>query len=303
VSALAVALYVLAAAAYLLGFRRAYQRAGAGGPRITDAVLVQCGLLISLLSLVGPLSYWSQVYLWIRAIQDIFLAFVGPALIAAGRPWLVLRRPGPAGPSAAPSRAEQVAAAFGGNEEPDLTADVPESEPGWSRSYWPLVAVVLFNVAWLGWHVPAAFDLAERNSLVRAVELVSYFGIGIWFWVEVADPRGSGYWHQPLRRLAMVTATVAAGTVLGMALVFGAHVDYPAYANSSHRIMTVLDDQQLSGAVLWMGVLPSLVVAGVALLNSWLNQEERDGSADASADASTLAKPRTTGWPARPRLR
>jgi cytochrome c oxidase assembly factor CtaG len=83
-----------------------------------------------------------------------------------------------------------------------------------------------------------------------------------------------------------------------MALVFGAHVDYPVYQNSAHHIMTVLDDQQLSGAVLWMGTLPSLIPAGVALLNAWLNQEE-----SAPADPGLLFKPRTTGWPARPRIR
>jgi putative membrane protein len=295
VSAVALALYVLAAAAYVIAFRRAGRRPGDDRPTMRDAVLVQGGLLVALLALVTPLGHWSQVYLWVRAMQDIVLAFIAPALIAVGRPWLVTRRVG----QAAPSRAEPPVPAFEGNEEAILAGDLPEPEPGWSRAVWPLAAVVLFNVAWLGWHVPVAFDLVQRNSLVRAAEQACYLGVGTWFWLEVARPHAGGYWHRPLRRLGMVTATVAAGTILGMALVFGSNVVYPAYHNAAHHIMTVLDDQQLSGAVLWMGVLPSLIVAGVALLNSWLNEEERD----ARADEGMLARRRTSGWPARPRLR
>lgn len=312
-SAVTAALYVLAASAYQVAFWRARSRPGRDGPQPRDAVLVQGGLLVALLTLVTPLSYWSQVFIWVRATQDILLAFIAPALIAVGRPWLVMHRPGSAAPSPAERSdlaerpdlaersdlAEPSDPAFEGNEEAILAGDIPEPEQIWPRAFWPLAAVVLFNLAWLSWHVPAAFDLVQRNSAVRAAEHACYFGVGTWFWLEVAGPRASGYWRAPLRRLAMVTATVAAGTVLGMALVFGSNVLYPAYYNASHHVMTVLDDQQLSGAVLWMGVLPSLIPAGVALLNSWLNDEERA----APTDSGVLVKHRTSGWPARPRLR
>jgi cytochrome c oxidase assembly factor CtaG len=318
VTGVTVALYAAAAVAHLIAFRRARRQPGHGGTEPRDLVMVQGGLLIALLSLVTPLSYWSQVYIWVRAMQDVVLAFVAPALIAVGRPWLVLRRPprtatdrteapapGRTEPPApdraeppAPRRAEP-ATVLEGNEEAILAGDFGESERVWPKAAWPLLAVVLFNLAWLGWHIPVAFDLVQRNSAVRAAEHACYLGIGIWFWLEVAGPRAGGYWQAPLRRLAMVTATVAGGTILGMALVFGSNVVYPAYYNASHHIMTVLDDQQLSGAVLWMGVLPSLVVAGVALLNSWLNDEERAEQ----TDTGVLVKHHTTGWPARPRLR
>ena len=38
--------------------------------------------------------------------------------------------------------------------------------------------------------------------------------------------------------------------------------------------MTVLDDQQVGGAVLWMGMLPPLIIAAVALLMRWMSDEE-----------------------------
>jgi hypothetical protein len=55
-----------------------------------EAVVFQAGLLIAVLALLSPIGYWSAVYIWVRSIQDLMLAFVAPALIAAGAPWISL---------------------------------------------------------------------------------------------------------------------------------------------------------------------------------------------------------------------
>jgi cytochrome c oxidase assembly factor CtaG len=279
-SVTALACYAVAATAHLSAVRNVLTRSDRGHeagavPRqpglVKDALLVQAGLLVALMAVVSPLGYWSGAYLWIRAMQDLTLCFIAPALIVAGHPWLVLR----------PLRHQ--------------SGDLPEREATWSGVR-PVLAVVIFNVAWLGWHVPAAFDLVQGNGSVRLAEHACYLGAGVWFWLQVAGPRRYGRWQPPLRRLALLTATAAAGTVLGMVLVFGANVVYPAYANSLHHVMTVLDDQQLSGAVLWMGMMPPVVIAGVALLIGWLNDED----SDVSADLSRFLRHRTSGWSVRP---
>jgi cytochrome c oxidase assembly factor CtaG len=287
-SVIALAIYAVVAGAHVVAFWRT-SKAGAAvsrSGRLRDAALVQSGLLTAVVAVV-TLGYWSDVYIWVRATQEIMLAFIATPLIVLGRPWLELRQLYPArwrgaGRGATRSRSRE---------------DLPQLESPWSR-VGPVLAAVAFNAAWLGWHLHAPFDLVETNAAIRLVEQASYLGTGYWFWLEVAGTQRYGRWQAPLRRLALVAAAVGCSTVLGMALVFGAHVDYPAYANSAHHIMTVLDDQQLSGAVLWMGTLPALITAGVALLNAWLNQEE-----SAPADPGLLFKTRTTGWPARPRIR
>ncbi len=266
-SVAALACYTVAAAAHLCRVRTAPRQPGL----IKDALLVQAGLLVALMAVVSPLGYWSGGYLWVRAMQDLTLCFIAPALIVAGHPWLMLGRL---------------------RHQP---ADVPELETTWSGVR-PVLAVVIFNAAWLGWHVPAAFDLVQGSGPVRLAEHACYLSAGVWFWLQVAGPRRPGRWQPPLRRLALLTATAVAGTVLGMVLVFGANVIYPTYANSLHHVMTVLDDQQLSGAVLWMGMMPPVVIAGVALLIGWLNDED----SDASADLSRLLRHRTSGWYVRP---
>ena len=105
----------------------------------------------------------------------------------------------------------------------------------------------------------------------------------------------------PLRRATLLIGTVIADTVLGMVLVFGSGVLYRVYGNSAHHVMTVVDDQQLAGAILWMGMLPPMIAAAVAVLMHWLNDEE---SRALSAGIDRLLTPRSSAaWPSRPRFR
>jgi hypothetical protein len=109
--------------------------------------------------------------------------------------------------------------------------------------------------------------------------------------------RASGSRRELVREAVMFQLGLA---VIGMVLVFASGVFYPVYANSAHQLTTVLDDQQLSGAVLWMGILAPLIVAGVALLMEWFSNEE---SAELAAGMDRLLTPRPRGWPSRPMIR
>jgi len=75
---------------------------------------------------------------------------------------------------------------------------------------------------------------------------------------------------------------------------------YRAYGNAAHHVMTVVDDQQLAGAVLWMGMLPPMIVAAVAVLVRWLSDEE---SQALSAGIDRLLTRPGSAWPSRPRFR
>jgi cytochrome c oxidase assembly factor CtaG len=242
------------------------ERIGRSPGRLKEAALIQAGLVTAMLAIIPPLGYWSSQYLWVRASQVLLLCFAAPMLIVAGL------RPRPDGLPRWPGTA-------------------------WSRMV-PAVAAVAFNLCFLGSQVPAVFDLVTGNTVARLAEQGLFLGTGVWFWLQIFRPQ-PGPWQPPLRRLVLVTATTVASTVLGMALVFGWGVVYTGYANSLHHAMTVLDDQQLSGAVLWMGVLPFLVTAGVILLNAWLNDED----ADRPVDAEVLKRRAMRTWAARSGLR
>jgi putative membrane protein len=263
---------------------------GAPGRRavISEAALFQGGLLLALLAIVSPLRYWAGIYVWVHALQDLVLAILAPGLIVVGAPWSALAR--------SVGRRD-----IGQRQTGQRPADGPAAgrrQPWWLR--WPLATVVAFNVIWLGWHLPALFDRVPASAAVAALEYVLFFGAGILFWLQLVGSRPWTPAALPMRRVALLVGTVAADTILGMVLVFGSGVFYRYYGNSWHHVMTVVDDQQLAGAILWMGVLPPMISAAVAVLMRWLNDEE---SRELSAGIDRLLTQRSSAWPSRPRFR
>ncbi|MGO8959677.1 MAG: cytochrome c oxidase assembly protein [Streptosporangiaceae bacterium] len=307
--------YLAVAAAHVAGLRR---RLSAGATALADGatrqqlrregLLFQLGLLIVLLALVSPMGYWSDVYIWVRAVQQLLVAVTGPGLIVLGAPWAALAqsvRPrrsvgGQIGEAAAPAPGSPAPGSLlGRSAAQDRPAPYRPAQPRWLLAQ-PLLWVIAFNAVWIGLQVPVLFDLARGNAAVALAEHASYLAAGIMFWLQFSGSRPLSPQTPPLRRVKMLVGTVITTTVLGMVLAFGPDVVYPAYEVAGHQILTVLDDQQLAGAVLWMGMLPALIVACIALLLEWFAKEE---SAELSAGLDRLVSPRKSAWPSRPVIR
>ena len=248
-----------------------------------EAAAFYGGLFAVALAVLPPVGYWSGVYLWVRALQDLLLAVVAPSLIVIGAPWLAL------------SAGLAVAVRLPPPEQARRASRPRSAAPpaGWWLA-WPVGAAVVFNVVWLGWHIPVLYDAAVTSQAARYAEYATFLAAGIWFWLQLIGSRPSSPAAPPPRRLALLIGTAAADTVLGMILVFGSGLLYHAYAAPARPLPLVIDDQQLAGAVLWMGILPSLIIAAMAILMTWLDHEERD---DPSRDLERLTRPRPAGWP------
>jgi putative membrane protein len=258
--------YVILASWHLAGLRGTLATPTTGSRRqlVREAALFQLGLAVIVLALVSPIGYLSDVYIWVRALQELLVAVTGPGLIVLGAPWAALR--------------------------------IPPGRVAWLLSR-PVLAVIAANVVVLGWQLPVLFDAAHGSAGVALAEHVSYIAAGLLFWLQLISSRPLSQRTSPMRRVTLLVGTVLASTVVGMVLVFGNGVQYPVYANSAHHLTSVLYDQQLAGAVLWMGMLVPLTVAGVALLLEWFSNEE---SAELTAGLDRLLAPRPHGWPSRP---
>jgi putative membrane protein len=258
--------YVFLAAWHLAGLRGTLAVPTTGSRRqlVREAALFQLGLAVILLALVSPIGYLSDVYIWVRALQELLVAVTGPGLIVLGAPWAAFR--------------------------------IQPGRVAWLLSR-PVLAVISANVVWLGWQLPVLFDAAHGSAGIALAEHVSYIAAGLVFWLQLISSRPLSQRTAPMRRVSLLVGTVLASTVVGMVLVFGNGVEYPVYANSAHHLTSVLYDQQLAGAVLWMGMLGPMIVAGVALLLEWFSNEE---SAELSAGLDRLLAPRPHGWPSRP---
>jgi putative membrane protein len=288
----------IAAVTYLLGSLAG--RARLTGPRPAgSAVHVAafcCGLLAVVVALVSPVGYWAGEYIWIRSVQDALLAFAAPSLIVLSAPWLVLRRGAARWLRLAGTAAERPDAPGAGQQ--DRRPGPPPS--GWSWTAWPVLVTVVFIACWLGWHLPGGYDAALRHPPVLAAEVVSYLGFGIAFWLQVIGSAPFTPRFAPLPRLALMVATFVCVSVLSMVLIFGSGVMYPGYRGPGHRVLSVVSDQQVGGAVLWTLAMLPFGIAAIALCIRWLAADE-SGMLDAGFDG-LLRRP-ASGWPSRPGYR
>jgi putative membrane protein len=311
VAVLAVCLVI--AAVHLTGVCRTVADARRGGAAVPaglarEAIAFYAALAVVLLALVSPLAYWSREFIWVRSLQDLLLAVVAPPLIVLGAPWLPLRRGlgvwrggqvPVAGAKAAGSGAAGSDAARSDAAGPGVRRVPERSTGGWLS--WPVAVTVAFTVVWCGWHVPVLYDAALRYPVVMAAEVVSYLGVGVLFWLQLIGSRPLTPQFPPLWRVMLIAGTVVTSTILGMVLGFGATVIYPAYRGAEHHhLLTVVADQQVGGAILWVLILPTYIIAGVALLTRWLNDEESEALA---TGFDRLLRPSKSAWPTRTGLR
>jgi cytochrome c oxidase assembly factor CtaG len=273
----ALAVYVVAAAAHLLGLR-----GGAAGPgRPARTAACQAGLLLALLAVVSPMGYWSYRFVWARNLQDVILAIVAPALIVLGAPWRRRHRP------------DQRAAGDAGDDG----AARRNRSPGWRVP--PVAVTVAFCAIWWAWHLPALFDAALRSSAIYALEMASYLAAGVLLWLQLVDSPPMRPRLSPLRRVALLLCVAASGTVLGLIRVYSSGLAYPAYLGFRHHVLSVVSDQQVGGAVLWVIPLVPFSIVAVALAVGWLSEDESEATA---ADFDRLLR-RKSAWPSRPGLR
>jgi putative membrane protein len=212
------------------------------------------GLVVLLLAVESPIDYWADDYFFVHMIQHLLLMFAAPSLIVAGAPWQPLL-------DALPGRS-------GRSVTRGVLAD------GWSRPLRavggfflrPWVAVALFNVVMILWHLPGPFDLAENNQTIHIWLMHgSFFAAGVLFWLQfIPSP--------PFRRRMPLVSQAAAllvtnAIMIGLAMALSIFVSgsiYPVYDHVPGVTLPAFADQQIGAAILWVcgdfWALPSMIV-------------------------------------------
>ncbi len=136
------------------------------------------------------------------------------------------------------------------------------------------------NVAYIGWHLVPAYELALRSSAWHEVEHASFFFTSILFWWPVILPwpgiaRGSRWIMLPY----LVSADLI-NTALSAFFCFAGRVLYPTYSQAPRLFgLTALQDQIAAGALMWVIGSTIFLVPAVAitiqLLSPRLHRQEK----------------------------
>jgi cytochrome c oxidase assembly factor CtaG/ferredoxin len=247
----ATASLLVAGLVYLRGWRRIRQTR----PLIFPAWRAGCflgGLLTLWIALASPLDALDGLLLSAHMTQHLILMSVVPPLLLLGAPVVPLLRGLP-----------QFVLRDGLG--PFLQTPVLHRLVRFITH--PVFAWLAMNLAYVGWHVPPAYELALRSPSWHQVEHACFLSTSLLFWFPVIQPWPSvSRWSRWGTLLYLVGADLVNTAVAGF-LTFAGRVVYPSYA-AAPRIfgISAAADQAAAGALMW--VLGSIIflipAAGIA---------------------------------------
>jgi cytochrome c oxidase assembly factor CtaG len=211
------------------------------------------GILALAVALSDPMDRYSAQLFWVHMVQHVVLLTVAAPLIALGAPWRF-----------APRRiASWWSARF----------DTGASRSAIARS---AVAVwLVFNGAFLAFHVPVLYDAAVAHLWVHVIEHGVFVVTAVWFWAVVFDPAAFGTAQGDLWRIGYLITAAVVGWMLAIVLTFAPDPLYQEYARllgRPGRISALADQQLAAGVMLVPGSITFLLVAGI-LVARWIGQE------------------------------
>jgi putative membrane protein len=205
------------------------------------------GLLATWIAVVSPIASLDSHMLTAHMIQHLLLMTIAPPLIWLGEP-LVTARP--------------------------MRWPFPKRLGrllGHPVFCWLAAAATL-----VVWHVPAIFRLGMHSSTWHFIEHDSFLTTGLLFWWPVIQPWPSvAIWPRWSMLLYLFLATLPCDVLSGL-LVFSDRVAYPMYLGMPrHAGLSVLEDQQCAGALMWTSVTVVFLVAGTILSMQLLSPKPR----------------------------
>jgi cytochrome c oxidase assembly factor CtaG len=169
------------------------------------------------------------------------------------------------------------------------------AQPGVRRLHWltnPLVALPLWTVNLAAWHMPALYDAALRSQPIHAAEHLCFFSAGLVVWMAVLETLPGPAWFTTPWKVAYVLIVRLVGMTLGNIAFWASQPIYPAYVGSHRPFgLTMIDDQQLAGAVMMTeGSLVTIAVIVWLSLRYLRQTEAGQRLADAGANERSVAR-------------
>ncbi len=117
----------------------------------------------------------------------------------------------------------------------------------------PLVAWLAMNLAFLGWHVPAAYDFALEHERWHEFEHLCFLGTSILFWWPIIRPWPTRESYTGWLLLGYLVMADIVNTLLSAFLAFCDRPVYPYYLREPNAFdISPLSDQRAGAVVMWV---------------------------------------------------
>jgi putative membrane protein len=209
------------------------------------------GLFLVWAAVGSPLSAFDEQLLTVHMVQHLLLMTLAPPLILLGAPIMPILHGLPR---------HFVQGVLG-----PLFRWPPVQQLGRVLSQ-PAFCWLSATMALVAWHIPAAFTLALQSERWHVVEHACFLGAGLFFWWPVIQPWPSVSTRPRWSTLLYLFLATLPCDILSGFLVFSERVAYPIYFSTRRQFgLSVLEDQQFAGALMWTCVTIVYLVPAVIL--------------------------------------
>lgn len=149
----------------------------------------------------------------------------------------------------------------------------------------PLVAWLAMNTAYLGWHLPSAYEFALSSENWHNIEHACFFFTSVLFWWPILRPwpfrHGGSRWTIVL----YLSLADIVNTGLSAFLCFSGRLIYPSYEEIPRPFgLSALDDQIAAGTFMWVFGSAVFLLPVVAIIMQIFSPPEAPRSAGIHLD-------------------
>ncbi|MEX2536252.1 MAG: cytochrome c oxidase assembly protein [Trueperaceae bacterium] len=215
--------------------------------------LFTSGLLVAFLTEASPLHELSERYLFsAHMVQHLLLSYVVAPLLIAGTPGWMVR----------PLAKNRIVG------------------PVFLALTRPLIAFIVFSLAFTLWHLPMVYEAALISPFVHHLQHVIFLALAVLIWWPVMSPLPeiprSGYGVQVFYLAALPLGQFFVAAIL----TFAPESFYPTYQAASRILpMSAAADQQLGGVIM---KIASFIAFGIPLVVAFLRWFGGDRSSPAT---------------------
>ncbi|MGB6746338.1 MAG: cytochrome c oxidase assembly protein [Terracidiphilus sp.] len=231
------------------------------------------GVAALFVAVASPLDTFSGSLLFMHMAQHFVLMSIAPPLIVLGAPVVPLLRGLPRWIIRRPLR-------------PFFASGVlPEIEAFLTR---PLIAWLLMNMAYIGWHIPAPYETALASENVHNFEHACFFFTNLIFWWPIIQPWPSRAAFTRWLLIPYLLLADVVNTAVAAFLCFAGRLLYPSYGLIVRPLgLSALDDQVAAGAFMWVFGSMVYLIPAVAIVVQLLSPRSEQGRAHA-LDGGTI---------------
>jgi putative membrane protein len=246
---------IVTAAIYMRGWLRIRRTRPAQFP-LWRCLAFSCGILAVFVAVASPLDTFAESLLFMHMAQHYVLMSIAPPLIVLGAPVVPMLR---------------------GLPRPIIRALRPLFATGFLHHAAgfltrPRVAWLAMNAAYVGWHIPKAYEFALASENWHNVEHACFFFTSLMFWWPIIAPWPFRQNYSRWLLLPYLLLADLVNTGLSAFLCFSGRLLYPSYGEVPRLLgLSALNDQIAAGAFMWVLGSTVFLIPAMALVMQLLS--------------------------------